>query len=70
MAQIKSLDEMERVVSRNRMLSWDGWTVLHTFESVTGWRSNEGVLIKGKWHIQRRFSVDEEGWNIPNKLVR
>jgi hypothetical protein len=70
MAQIKSLDEMERVVSRNRMLSWDGWTVLHTFESVTGWRSNEGVLIKGKWHIQRRFNVDEEGWDIPNKLVR
>lgn len=70
MAQIKSLPEMEKIVSRNRMLSWDGWTVLHIFESPTGWRSKEGILVDGKWHIARRFEVTSEGWDIPPKLVR
>lgn len=70
MAKIKALAEMEKIVSRNKMLSWDGWTVLHTFASNTGWRSKEGVRIKGQWHIQRRFDVGAEGWDIPTKLVR
>jgi hypothetical protein len=70
MAQIKSLPEMEKIVSRNKMLGWDGWTVLHTFASPTGWRSKEGVRINEVWHIQRRFDVGAEGWDIPPKLVR
>ena len=70
MAKVQSLEAMEKIVSRNRMLSWDGWTVLHSFESPTAWRQKEGVRIKGKWFIQRRFNVGAEGWDIPNKLVR
>ena len=70
MAQIISLDEMEKIVSRNRSLSWDGWTVLHTYPNPVGWRTNEGVLVKGRWFTQRRYEPQKDGWKIPNKLVR
>jgi hypothetical protein len=70
MAQIRSLPEMEKIVSRNKMLSWDGWTVLHTYSNPVGWRDAYGVFIKGKWFTQRRYEPSGEGWDIPNKLVR
>lgn len=70
MPKIQSLDEMEGIVSRNRLLSWDGWTVLHTYPNAVGWRDARGVLIKGKWHTQQRFEITETGWEIPKKLVR
>lgn len=67
---ISSLEKMEQVVSRNNQLSWDGWTVLHTVPSPTGWKSPAGVFIKGKWYLQKRFELSTNGWEIPNKLVR
>ena len=70
MAQIISLDEMEQIVGRNKMLSWDGWTVLHTYPNPVGWRDAEGVQIKGRWFTQRRYVPAGDGWTIPNKLVR
>ena len=70
MAQIISLDEMEKIVSRNKALSWDGWTVLHTYQNPVGWKDPNGVLIKGKWFTQRRYEPQRSGWDIPNKLVR
>lgn len=70
MPKISSLDEMENIVSLNRRLSWDGWTVLHTYPNPVGWRDNRGVLIRGKWHTQQRFEITETGWEIPKKLVR
>jgi hypothetical protein len=70
MAQIISLQEMEKIVSRNRSLSWDGWTVLHTYPNTVGWRDKSGVLIKGKWFTQKRYEPDSNGWSLPNKLVR
>lgn len=70
MAKIISLDEMEKIVSRNRMLSWDGWTVLHTYPNPVGWRDRNGVRIKGKWFTQRRYEPQSDGWDLPNKLVR
>ena len=70
MPKISSLDEMEIVVGRNRRLSWDGWTVLHTYPNPVGWRDTNGVLIRGRWHTQQRFEITETGWEIPKKLVR
>ena len=70
MPKISSLNEMEDIVSRNRRLSWDGWTVLHTYPNPVGWRDDKGVLIRGRWHTQQRFEISETGWEIPKKLVR
>ena len=70
MAQIKSLETMEKIVSQNRSLSWDGWTVLNTYQNPVGWKDANGVFIKGKWFTQKRYEPGNDGWNIPNKFVR
>jgi hypothetical protein len=70
MAVVTSVEEMEKIVSRNRSLSWDGWTVLNTYPNPTAWRYTNGAYIKNKWHVQQRFEITETGWEIPNKLVR
>lgn len=69
MPKISSLEEMEKIVSSNRKLSWDGWTVLHTYPNPVGWRDKNGKLIKGRWHTQQRFEITEAGWEIPKKFV-
>lgn len=67
---IKSLEKMEDIVSDNKALSWDGWDVLDRKFTPTGWRSPDGVIVKGKWYLQRRYEVTEDGWHIPKKFVR
>lgn len=68
--KITSLELMEKIVSSNKDLSWDGWTVLHSFKSDKGRTSKYGVCVKGTWYIQTRFNVTEIGWNIPEKLIK
>lgn len=70
MAQVSSLEHMEKIVSRNKALSWDGWTVLHTYPNPAAWRDVSGVYIKGRWFVQKRYELTGTGWSIPNKLVR
>jgi hypothetical protein len=66
---IKSLETMEAIVKGNKSLSWDGWTVLSTKPAKNAVTSKDGVYINGKWHIQQRFEVSENGWNIPEKIL-
>lgn len=66
---IKSLDKMESIVKKNRELSWDGWDVLDRKPSYTAWRSKDGVFHKGRWFLQRKYELTEEGWHIPKKFV-
>lgn len=72
MAKIVSLEEMEKIVSRNKMLSWDGWTVLYTYPNPVGWKDTNGMYDKkkGKWFVQRRYEPTNIGWDIPGKLMR
>lgn len=70
MMNIKSLKKMEQIVSRNRQLSWDGWTVVHSFKTPNGWSSPSGAYVDGKWFIQNRYEPTTSGWEIPDKLVR
>ena len=66
---IKSLEQMEKVVSKNYSLSWDGWDVVQSFKDPIAWRNKNAAFIKGKWYSQRRFRLSSDGWEIPNKLV-
>lgn len=67
---VKSLEQMESIVAKNRTLSWDGWDVVQSFQSPTGWMQKNGAFIKGRWYTQRRFKITSNGWNIPDKIVR
>ena len=66
---IKSLEQMEKIVSSSEGLSWDGWDVVSLKPTDSGLMSKDGVQINGKWFLQTRFNLTEQGWEIPNKIV-
>ena len=68
--QIKSLNQMEQIVSKNRVLSWEGWTVISSFPSDKARTSKNGALVNGVWSLQGRYEPNETGWDIPDKFVR
>ena len=67
---ITTIEQMESIVSREKNLSWESWTVLERIPSNKGMSSKDGVLVNGKWHIQKRFEPTRDGWKIPKKYVR
>ena len=67
---VKSLEQMEKIVKNNRALSWDGWDVIQSYPSLTAWKEKNGAFVRGKWYVQKRFRVGKNGWDIPEKLVR
>jgi hypothetical protein len=69
MAQIKSLEQMTAIVDRNKNLSWDGWTVIESSYNPVAWKQKDGAFVKGKWHTQKRFPLNESGWDLPNKYT-
>lgn len=66
---VKTLEQMEKIVSLNKTLNWDGWTVVNSIPSDKGRSSVDGALVKSKWHIQTRYKPGRIGWDIPNKFV-
>jgi GTP cyclohydrolase FolE2 len=64
---ITNLEKMEKIVSRNRNLSWIGWDIADRKRSDSGRTSVSGVRIKGEWYLQRIYPVTKQGWDIPNK---
>jgi hypothetical protein len=64
---IKTIEEMEKFVSSNKELSWDGWTVVKRYPSDKAKTSKQGVRIKGVWYIEQRFEPTSQGWEIPGK---
>jgi|SaaInl59LU_5_DNA_1037362.scaffolds.fasta_scaffold03729_8 hypothetical protein len=67
---ITSLEQMEKIVSRNKMLSWRGWDVVFSKAYPGAWSNKNGAFVKGVWYSQDIFEVGSNGWEIPNKLVR
>lgn len=68
--QIKSLEQMEKIVSNNQFLSWDGWTVVNSVKSDKARTSKFGAYIKGRWYLQTRFTPSRNGWSIPDKFLK
>jgi len=67
---ITSLEQMESIVSKNKELRWDGWTVISSYPSEKGRTSKFGAIVNGSWHLQRRFELNKNGWEIPKNFVR
>jgi hypothetical protein len=64
---VKNLEVMEKIVSKNRDLMWSGWDVLELKKTNLGRTDANGIRIKNNWFIQKTFSPDRNGWDIPNK---
>jgi hypothetical protein len=67
---VTTLEKMEEIVSNNKALSWNGWTVVHSFVSDKARTSKFGALVDGKWQMQKEFVPTNTGWEIPDKFVR
>lgn len=67
---ISSLEKMEQIVSNNKTLSWDGWTVVESKPNAMAWMKPNAAFIKDVWYTQNRFVPTEIGWSIPNKFMR
>jgi hypothetical protein len=65
---INTIEEMEKIVSSNKELFWDGWTVVKRYPSDKAKTSKQGVLVKGVWYIEQRFEATINGWEIPGKI--
>jgi len=65
--KINNLEKMERIVAKNKNLSWVGWDVADRKRSESGRTSTSGVRINGEWFLQRIYTVSRDGWNIPDK---
>jgi hypothetical protein len=66
---VKTLEEMESIVAKNRSLVWDGWTVVNRYKSDKAKTSKYGIYFKGNWYMTKRFEPNRDGWHIPEGLV-
>jgi hypothetical protein len=66
---VKSLEKMEDIVSKNKSLSWDGWNVVELIKNPSAAYKNNGVRINKVWYIKNIFTVDHDGWKVPNKYT-
>lgn len=66
---IASLEQMEKIVSNNKELAWDGWTVVKLKPTDVGSMATNAIRIEGEWFLQTRFELTSTGWNIPNNLI-
>jgi len=66
---VDKLDQMEKIVSKNKALLWDGWTVVNIYKSDKAKTSKYGMYINGQWYMSKRFEPSRNGWDIPERLV-
>lgn len=64
---VKSLAMMEKIVAKNSNLVWEGWDVLDLKESNLAKTANNGIRIKNKWYLHKRYVPNRDGWMIPDK---
>lgn len=69
MKQVVSLEKMEKIVSKNRSLSWDGWNVVELIRNPGAMFKPNGARVNGVWFIKNIFVVDRDGWSIPTKYA-
>ena len=68
---VKSLNQMETIVKKNeKILSWDGWSVVEMYPSDKGRTAVNGTYKNNKWYVKKLFIPSRLGWEIPNKYVR
>jgi hypothetical protein len=66
---ITSLEKMEVIVSKNKSLSWDGWNVVELVKNPSAAYKNNGVRINKVWYIKNIFTIEHDGWKVPNRYA-
>jgi hypothetical protein len=64
---VNTLEAMEKIVSSNRSLDWVGWNVAERKKTDMGRTAVNGVRVNGQWYTQKVFTLDRNGWDIPNR---
>jgi hypothetical protein len=67
---IRTIEEMENVVSKTKGLFWDGWSVVARVKTDKARTSKFGVCIQGVWYMEQRFEPGDSGWTIPEKILQ
>jgi hypothetical protein len=67
--KIKTLEQMELIVSSNKNLSWDGWDVVNYTRSEKARTSKYGKFINGNWYLVKTFKLGKNGWDIPDGIM-
>jgi hypothetical protein len=64
---ITKLEVMESIVKKNRNLRWDGWNVIDLKRSDIARTSPQGIRVNGEWYLHKVYTINSNGWDIPNK---
>lgn len=64
---VNKLETMERIVSKNKNLKWDGWDIFDLKKSDLAKTSTSGVRINNEWFLRKVYKLTRNGWDIPNK---
>lgn len=67
---ISSLEKMEEIVGQNNNLSWNGWDVIESKADEGAWMKTNAAFINGKWYRTNKYELAENGWTIPDRLVK
>jgi hypothetical protein len=67
--QVISVEAMEKIVSKNRSLSWDGWNVIELIPNSKAMLKANGSKVRGVWYIKTTFIIEHDGWKIPSKYA-
>lgn len=64
---IKDLNQMEKIVSKNKNLNWVGWDIADRRRTEAGRTAINGVRVDGQWYVQTIYPLTNNGWDLPNK---
>jgi hypothetical protein len=64
---IKTVEHMSKIVAKHKELKWVGWDVVERKRSDMARTSPMGVRINEIWYLQKTFTPNRDGWDIPSK---
>lgn len=64
---VSNLNAMEKFVSENKNLRWEGWNVIHLSKSNSAMYKPSGAFIDGQWYVKTIYAPDRNGWKINKK---
>jgi len=67
---MNNLEYMEMLVKNHPELEWEGWNVVWTHEDSSAYMQKNAVFKDGKWFLREVYTCEENGWNIPKKILR